>query len=279
MSQKIKVGDRQQIVTENYSGEGTVTDITKIDSKSQKGLLVTYRLERYGQANAFFYPEQSILETQFEGRRNRSGMPKEHVYKFAKDFNWSLYGEDVEAQKKLVNAFVINFNQFRKQGRGLYIYSKEKGSGKTMLSCCILNEILKKHDIPVKFISMPEYIELVKSKTETAKEQVEQILECVLLVIDDIGTTVNNQEWIANTIFRLVNRRHENLLPTIYTSNMDIEDLKCDERVISRIYEDTLPIIMPEVSIRRKNADKHKKEFLRNVLLEEDKSDIENVFT
>ncbi len=36
-----------------------------------------------------------------------------------------------------------------------------KGSGKTMLACCIVNEVLKEFDIPVKFISMPEYIELV----------------------------------------------------------------------------------------------------------------------
>ena len=56
-----------------------------------------------------------------------------------------------------------------------------------MLSCCIANEVLKSHDIPVKFISMPEYIELVKDKGEAAKTKITAVMDAVLLIVDDIG--------------------------------------------------------------------------------------------
>ena len=136
-----------------------------------------------------------------------------------------------------------------------------------MLACCIANEVLNANDIPVKFISMPEYIELVKDKSEEAKEKINAVLEAVLLIADDIGATGDN-DWISNAVFRLVNRRHENLLPTIYTSNVPIEGLKYDDRIISRIYEDSIPVMMPEISIRKMKADKYRQEFLNQVIEE-----------
>lgn len=266
----IRIGDLHQITTQSFSGDAVVTEVHGIQTSDQKGVLVNYCIQDYGETNAFYLPDGQILEAQADGRRSRSGMPKEYVYKTAKNFDWTQYGEDVTMQKRIANAFVKRFEAFRKQGRGLYIYSDTKGSGKTMLACCIVNEVLKEVDIPVKFISMPEYIELVKDKSEGAKAKIKSVLEAVLLIVDDIGATTEDKEWISNAIFRLVNWRHENLLPTIYTSNVPIEKLKCDDRIVSRIYEDSVPVIMPEVSIRRKKADKYRSEFLRQILEEKE---------
>ena len=245
-----------------------VSNVCVKNSQMLTGLLIDYEIENYGETNSFFASDGQILDTQIDSRRARSGMPKEYAYKTGKDFGWSRYGEDVQFQKNVTNAFVGRFDEFRKQGRGLYIYSKTKGSGKTMLACCITNEVLKRQDIPVKFISMPEYIELVRDKNEGARERVQALMDAVLLVVDDIGTTSDDKEWISNSIFRLVNRRHENLLPTIYTSNVPILELKCDERITSRIYEDAISIAMPEISIRREKADQDHKEFLEKVMKE-----------
>lgn len=241
--------------------------VSGIQTNSQTGLLVSYKLEDYGETNDFFIPAGEILAAQSDGRRIRSWMPKEYVYKCGRDFVWTQYGEDVTFQKQVSNAFAKRFDAFRKEGRGLYIYSNTKGSGKTMLACCIANEVLNANDIPVKFISMPEYIELVKDKSEEAKEKINAVLEAVLLIADDIGATGDN-DWISNAVFRLVNRRHEHLLPTIYTSNVPIEGLKYDDRIISRIYEDSIPVMMPEISIRKLKADKYRQEFLNQVIEE-----------
>lgn len=247
-------------------GSGVVIGVQGIQTPEQSGLLVNYMIEDYGETNSFYLADSGILPARENDRRGRSLMPKEYVYKAARDFKWDSYNADVTMQNKIANAFVKQFERFRKQGMGLYIYSKTKGSGKTMLACCIANEILKTNDIPVKFTSMIEYIELVKDHSEAGKEKLNRLLDAVLLIIDDIGATVEDREWISNAIFRLVNRRYENNLPTIYTSNLAIEDLKCDERISDRIYETSTKVIMPEVSIRKKKADKRMAEFLKPLL-------------
>lgn len=244
--------------------------VSGVESTSQTGLLVDYEVEDYGETASFYLPDNQILSNQIDDRRGRSGMPKEYVYKTGKSFEWSLYDEDVELQKRIVNAFVTRFDDFRKQGRGLYIVSKTKGSGKTLLACCIANEILKHHDISVKFISMAEYIELVRDRSEEKVEKINSLLEASLLIVDDIGEQAEDKDWISSAIFRLVNRRYENLLPTIYTSNVPIEQLKCDPRAVSRIYEVSIKLVMPENSIRRKKADEQNATFLRSVLGQEE---------
>ena len=56
-------------------------------------------------------------------------MPSEYMGKTGAAFDWTLYEENIEPQKKIVNAFVKRFAEFEQSGRGLYIYSKCKGSG------------------------------------------------------------------------------------------------------------------------------------------------------
>lgn len=92
-------------------------------------------------------------------------MPKEYVYKRGKDFKWDCYGgSDTGAQKNIANAFIARYPEFRKSGRGLYIHSRTKGSGKTLLACCLANEVMEKYDAVVKFIQVLDWIDLVKKK-------------------------------------------------------------------------------------------------------------------
>ena len=142
-----RIGDQHQIITESFSGSGKVIAVDYLNDEKQKGALITYEIENYGIANEFYTPDGMITASQLAERQIQSGMPKEYVYKSGRDFIWSYYKGDTAQQKKLVNAFVYNFQNFKREGRGLYIYSATKGTGKTMLSCCIANEILKKEDI------------------------------------------------------------------------------------------------------------------------------------
>lgn len=265
----LKIGEVRQIDTENISANATVVDVREVETPEQKGLMVTFDVEDYGETNPFYIRDEQILAAQTKYRQSRSGIPMEYVYKYGRDFDWSVYGTDVSAQKKVANAFVKNFDLFRKEGRGLYAFSGTKGSGKTFLMSCIANEILRTHDIPTKFITATEYIELVREKNESAKEKIRQLMNAALLILDDIGATAEDKGWISDALFRLVNFRHENLLPTLYTSNVEMHKLKCDERIISRIEQDCIPLMMPEVNIRRKKAEKSNAEFLRRVLAEE----------
>ena len=80
---------------------------------------------------------------------------------------WGLYGDDdqdAELGRKWSNAFILNFRKFRRDGKGFFVYSKTKGSGKTFLSICLANEVMWRYDVNVKFISILDYLDLTKKR-------------------------------------------------------------------------------------------------------------------
>lgn len=242
--------------------------VEEVKTETCSGLLVYHRYEEVGyDTQAVFMEDGAVLGPRLNERRSRSGIPLEYVYCTGESVDWEKYGEeDTLPQKRIINAFVMNFGAFRREGRGLYLYSQTKGSGKTMIACAVANEILKKEDLSVKFINETDYIELVRAKDDGSRERVKSIFEAGLLILDDIGVQDMGKEWIAAALFRLVDRRYANHLPTIFTSNVRIEDLKMDNRISDRIYAVSVPVIMPEVNVRNQIADRHTKEFLSNVL-------------
>ncbi|MCI5559017.1 MAG: ATP-binding protein [Dorea formicigenerans] len=262
----IKIGDRHKIATATYDGVGVVTGVHGLAQIGRNEALIDYDVENYEKDITFLMPGNATATAQVDDRRARSGMPKEYMSKTANDFNWCFYNQDTREAKTIINKFICNFPQFQKSGYGLYIYSDTKGSGKTLLSCCIANEILKKRDISVKFISVSEYIELAKSgKSDNVRERINSILDAGLLIFDEIGAIEENKDWISNAIFRLVDYRYTHILPTIYTSNVESDKLKCDERAKDRIFELSYKIHMPEESIRKLRAERRRSEFMKQI--------------
>ena len=71
---------------------------------------------------------------------------------------------------------------------------------------------------------------------------------------------------VIEAIYRLINFRDSNNLPTIYTSNNDLDHCHDDERIRSRIDGHSYPLFIPEVSIRKRNADRKREQFTRDVI-------------
>jgi DNA replication protein DnaC len=262
----MNIGERVEVKSAGgFCEVGTVERIEEVEE--QNCFLVDFR---FGEEGCYHYSTYMIPRSGFNvyasDRKKRSLMPVEYVSKSANDFKWDKYGKECTEQKMVVNTFITQFREFLMQGRGLYIYSRTKGSGKTMLSCCVANEIVKRYDMSVKFVSIVDYLELVKSKIKEDQEAVSAILDCTLLIIDDIGINSDKQEWINSAIYRLIDRRYTSHLPTIFTSNVEISELKTDERVIERVYEVSIPVKMPEVNVRRKIADNNNLSFINSVL-------------
>ena len=233
-------------------------------SKETKYSLNEYDLENYGPAVYAINP----LYSGGSFRRVHSMMPVEYINKNANDFKWDIYGDSVPDQtKRVVNAFIINYKKFEKEGMGLYIYSNAKGSGKTLLSCCLLNEVINRYDVSAKFINILDYLELTKKgySSPTDKEEKDSIMHTRILILDDLGVEVS-KDWINTTLYNLINFRYSNKLITIITSNASIEKLKMDERIKERISEKCIPIHMPEISIRTKKAREKNAEFLKTVM-------------
>lgn len=194
-------------------------------------LLGEYDVQDYGET---VFSKEPVSENG-KFRSARSMIPFEQLEKRAKDFDWILYGDDnpdTEKGRRMANAFVLNFQKFRRDGKGLYIHSVTKGTGKTYLSYCLANEVMARYDVNVKFTSVLEYLDLTKKGYSSAadKEEKDSILKASVLILDDIGVEVS-KEWVNTTLYQLINYRYSNKLITIITSNYPIEQLKVDDRL------------------------------------------------
>lgn len=210
------------------------------------------------------FPNQ-VNSEESEFRKIRAMMPFDFINITAKDFLWDKYNTDTSSSRNMMNQYIMNYQEFKNKGMGLYIYSETKGSGKTMLACCLLNEITKRYVCSVKFINILDFIEMTKKGADSGSEDVKAVYQAGLLVVDDIGVQMA-KEWIDTVLYRLINDRYANRLPTIYTSNLPVDGLKIDDRITDRIESTTYPIRLPDEPIRKAMRQQAKQNLLNDIL-------------
>ncbi len=213
----------------------------------------------------FYLRSDMLTKEETEYRKVRSMIPFNFIGLKGKDFNWDIYRKDVDEAKKYVNDFILKFEQFREKGMGLYIYSTTKGSGKTMLACCILNEISDRYPVSIKFINALDLLEMTKQGYKGDEpEELKPLYTSSVLVIDDIGVQMN-KDWINTVFYRLINVRYTERLVTVYTSNVAIDALKMDDRIIDRIESTTYLVELPEVPVRHMKQEKEKEKIFNEI--------------
>lgn len=199
---------------------------------------------------------------------NPTGIPAKYHDTDLSSFPFDSYSTDITKTKKAVVRYFEKYLMCEKQSKGLYLWSKTPGSGKTFLSCCLARSIMIKCDLQMKFVTVPDYLAMV-GESYNRQQGIEDLSEiyrtCTLLVLDDIGSQ-RNGEWQEQELFRLINERQNTGKVTIYTSNYAPDQLKLSNRVIDRIIKSALVVQMPEESIRRKNAQKEQEQFLKELL-------------
>lgn len=212
----------------------------------------------------FIRKASKVTQHEKEFRKVRAMMPFEFMNLTAKDFHWNRYKADIAEPKDMVNKYILNYPQFKAKGMGLYIHSGTKGSGKTMLSCCLINEINNRYPCAVKFVNILDFLEMTKKGFNGNDEDIKAIYQAELLVIDDIGVQMS-KEWIDTVLYRLINERYTNNLPTIYTSNIPVSNLKMDDRITDRIESTTYPVRLPEEPIRSEVRGQAKQKLLDEI--------------
>lgn len=201
-------------------------------------------------AKGYCYVLSGKTKEEREFRKVRAMIPFEYMGLRTKDFRWDVYPDDTGTMKTTLNRYLMNFPTMSEKGMGLYIYSGTKGSGKTMLSCCILNEIAEKHAVSVKFINILDLLEMTKKSYQQDAGELEAIHNAAVLVLDDIGVQMS-KEWVDTVLYRLINMRYTNHKVTFYTSNVKIDDLKIDERIKDRIESSSFLVGVPEIPVRK----------------------------
>lgn len=167
-----------------------------------------------------------------------------------------------EIAKKAAANYVTNFELMLESGKGLYLYSKIKGSGKTRLASSIANALVNVHGIDIAFIKSADLMDQVyktmnKDSETTKSDVIKTFREVGLLVIDDLAIK-GAKEFEEGVLYDVFDYRLEHKMPTIFTSNvtiMQLEEYYPGGRVDKRINKMALEIYMPEESIRDLEAD------------------------
>ena len=176
--------------------------------------------------------------------------------------------EAVKAKKACVN-YINNFTEMKSLGKGLYLYSITKGSGKTRMSASIVNAIINFTNTPARFAnSIRIFEEIIRTyNDDSADKNILSDLQTIdVLVIDDIGTE-RQKPFVDEKFYSILNERLINKKITIFTSNCPIEELEIDERIVNRIQSMAIPIKFPEESIRSNLAEIENADILQTKLL------------
>ncbi|MCR5357529.1 MAG: ATP-binding protein [Lachnospiraceae bacterium] len=117
------------------------------------------------------------------------------------------------------------------------------GVGKTFLTNCIAKELLEQGHSVLYFTAFQLFDTLAKyafrsgEVSENIDRVHEDIFDCDLLIIDDLGTELANS-FVLSQLFLIINERDLRSRSTIISTNLSIEELseRYSERTFSRIY-------------------------------------------
>lgn len=196
-------------------------------------------------------------------------------------FNPSIYkdkdGNPINFMDKynFVMKYIENYRSIGEELdiKGLYIYSKMAGNGKTMLASCICFEMYSRHQLFPVYI--PESNLLDKLQANVADAQIsprEQFQKAPVLFIDDMWRKTTGRDWVNDELFTIIDYRYTHKLPTIITSNVPLNSKQIDARIASRLNAMCMPIPIPNVEIRTKDQ-REKRQQLYDMLNGKAKND------
>lgn len=159
--------------------------------------------------------------------------------------------------KSIVNKCRDFVDKFKGSGENL-LFMGPAGVGKTYLSNCIAKELIDRY-YSVIYLTSNELFDVVgrvktdKQAPDDMRELYGYILECDLLIIDDLGTELNNL-LVSSQLFFIINHRITVKKSTIISTNLSMSMLRDSytERVSSRLSSSYMPITIYGDDIRQK---------------------------
>ena len=146
---------------------------------------------------------------------------------------------NIESIVSLCWDFIYHFDDIEKNN---ILFLGNAGVGKTFLSHCIAYELINKA-YTVLYLTSFQLFDLLKQhafhrETDASLTPMEHLLGCDLLIIDDLGTELNNS-FVSSQLFLCMNERLLQKKATIISTNLSLKQISQSytERVLSRIME------------------------------------------
>ena len=129
---------------------------------------------------------------------------------------------------------------FEEKGGNL-IFTGSTGVGKTFLTNCIAKALIDRYQSVIYLSSHDLFDIFSKNKfhyetEEEMRDMYQYILDCDLLIIDDLGTELNNT-FVSSQLFYCINERLLRKRSTIISTNLSLDMLRdtYSDRISSRI--------------------------------------------
>jgi DNA replication protein DnaC len=148
------------------------------------------------------------------------------------------YEKDVnEETKKIIK------EQISVLKKGLY-FQGGVGVGKTHLACALAKKLLES-GIEVRFYNTGDFLEKIREEFNRGinyEDGYEGIFRETMnfngiLILDVIGSE-KITDWVLERLYLIINKKYEDVIPVIFTSNCDLEILsaRLGDRIASRIF-------------------------------------------
>lgn len=160
---------------------------------------------------------------------------------------------------QVVSACKQYVEQFGKE-KGNILFTGKTGLGKTFLSNCIAKELIERccSVVYLPAVEMFEIFSKERFSYDTADEDRDRsqyLLECDLLIIDDLGTELVNT-FTTSQLFYVINERLNRKKGTIISTNLPVNEMRDEftDRVMSRIVSQyrVIPLYGEDIRIQKK---------------------------
>lgn len=174
---------------------------------------------------------------------------------------------------KIGISYCKRWHEMKARNIGLLFYGGV-GIGKTFLSFCVANKLLKNYITVIAISSIGVinriYESYKKFGSEGEQQIINQLKNAELLIIDDLGAEYKTDKS-KQLIYSIVDSRYRDQKPLIITTNLSLGNLKKHLKIdeIDRTYDRIIEMCIPvefEGKSRRVDTNKEKTEILKSLL-------------
>ncbi len=176
------------------------------------------------------------------------------------NFDLNYYsGNDLIMITKIFEQLRRFADNFGGVGESSWLFMGATGLGKTHLSTSVAKVVIERgFDVVYESASgMIGDFEAVRFGRDYESHRDERYFDCDLLIIDDLGTEVNNQ-FTASVIYNVLTSRINSKKSTIINTNLSHNELRerYADRITSRLFGEFRPLLFTGRDIRRQKISK-----------------------
>lgn len=190
--------------------------------------------------------KQAIVDYIYEQSSIKEVLEKENFSHFSYDYYSTESAPDRPSPRANIESVVAlcqdYIDGFPNEEKNNILFLGNAGVGKTFLSHCIAYELMNE-GFTVLYLTSFQLFDLLKQhafqkENHPSITSMEHLLGCDLLIIDDLGTELNNS-FVSSQLFLCMNERLLRNKGTIISTNLSLGQLSkaYSERILSRIME------------------------------------------